>query len=86
MKPIKVRICLGTTCHVMGASESQLLPELLPAEWRDRVEVTGASCLGHCQDRKYGKAPYAEIDGEVVAAATVQTLLAKLEARLRATS
>lgn len=79
---VKVTVCSGTACYVMGGSELLLLEEHIPVRWKDRVEIEGAPCLGLCKDRVVGKAPYAMIDGEVVQAATVPTLLEKIAAKL----
>jgi len=79
MTKLNVRVCLGTTCYVMGASEILGVLESLPAELKDRFEVAGANCLNLCQGGAYGRAPFVMIDDEVLAEATPETL----EARLR---
>lgn len=75
---ISVVICSGTACYVMGASDILLLEEELPASLRDRVEIEGATCLGYCKDPKNGKAPFVRIDGEVMAAATLPKVMARI--------
>jgi NADH:ubiquinone oxidoreductase subunit E len=60
---IKIEICLGTTCHVMGASELIGLEQLLPPELRNDVEVVGNACLDACHNRRYGSAPFVRING-----------------------
>ena len=56
MKKIKVSICTGTTCYVMGASELLLLEELLPEELKDKVEIEGVTCLEKCKSTGIGNA------------------------------
>ena len=58
MAKINVRVCLGTTCYVMGASELLGLLEGLPAELRGRIEVAGSNCLNLCQQGAFGRAPF----------------------------
>ena len=82
MHPIRVKICLGTTCYVMGASELQSLAQQLPEDLKGAVSVEGATCLGHCKDRIYGKAPYAVVDGTVVSGATPEILVECIRKRL----
>jgi NADH:ubiquinone oxidoreductase subunit E len=82
METVHVEICLGTTCYVMGASELQSLASQLPDALRDRVTVTGTTCLELCRDRKYGKAPYARVDGEAIPGATVAGIVARIHERL----
>lgn len=79
---VKIVVCSGTACYVMGGSELLLLDDHIPARWKDKVSIEGASCLGFCKDKKYGKAPYATIDGEVLASATIPQILSIVTAKL----
>lgn len=79
MNTIHVRICLGTTCYVMGASNLQSLAEELPPSLRGRVDVQGAPCLGFCKDRAYGKAPYVCVGDRVIAGATPAVVIQAIE-------
>ncbi|HKL84825.1 MAG TPA: NAD(P)H-dependent oxidoreductase subunit E [Treponemataceae bacterium] len=76
---IKVIICSGTACYVMGASEILLLEESLPEELKSRVEIEGATCLGFCKDSKNGKAPFVLVNGELIAGATLPNVLMKIQ-------
>ena len=78
-KKIKVLICSGTACYVMGASEILLLEENLTTEMRECVEIEGTNCLGFCKDSKNGKAPYVTINGELMAAATLPDVLQRIQ-------
>lgn len=40
-KKISVKVCLGTTCFVMGSSNLQELIDTVPAKYGDKVEVSG---------------------------------------------
>ncbi len=75
---IKVVICSGTACYVMGASDILLLEEELPQALREMVEIEGVTCLGYCKDAKAGKAPFVTIDGEVMASATLPKVMARI--------
>lgn len=82
MDSVKVVICTGTTCYVMGSSELHALAEYLTPEDAARVEITGARCLGCCTNGQYGKAPYVLINGQVVGEANIPTVLTELRAIL----
>jgi len=82
MTKIKIRICVGTTCFIMGASELQDLEHLLPEELVDKVEISGASCLGICRQDNYGKAPFVTVDEEVISHATINTIIEKIYEKL----
>lgn len=75
---IKVVICSGTACYVMGASDILLLEEELPGSLRERVQIEGSTCLGYCKDASRGKAPFVEINGEVMASATLPKVIARI--------
>ena len=81
---IRVVICSGTHCYVMGASDILLLEEHLPADVRARVSIEGATCLGLCKDPKNGRAPYVTVDGELIAHATLPAVLCKIQERVYA--
>ena len=39
-KKVSVKVCLGTTCFVMGSANLQELIELVPKKYGDRVDVS----------------------------------------------
>ncbi len=78
MEKIKVSICTGTACFVMGASELMLLEEELPPELKDKVEVEGITCFEVCKNSSCGKAPFVQINGEIVPEATIPVVLEKI--------
>lgn len=64
MKKIKVEVCLGTTCFVLGSAELAEMEYLLPDELKHRVEVVACPCLEACNNRNYGNAPFVRIDND----------------------
>ncbi len=84
MEKIQVKLCLGTTCFVMGASKLQELDEIVAKKYADSVEVSSCVCLNLCStEGKYSKAPYAKVDDEVVAEATVDKVLEVINRKLK---
>ena len=79
---VKIVVCSGTACYVMGGSELLLLDDHIPAQWKGLVEIEGSPCLGYCKDKKVGRAPYALVNGKVLASATVPMVLEELAAIL----
>ncbi len=77
-RKVRVSICSGTACFVMGASDLLLLEESLPQALRPLVEIDGSTCLGFCRDRAKGKAPFVLIDGVVMSEATLPRLIARI--------
>lgn len=81
-KRIRVVVCGGTACHLLGGTGLQLLSEALPEAARERVEVVGSPCLDLCRCRTGRRPPFVQIDGEEVAAATVDEVLDRVQERL----
>lgn len=83
MSKISVKVCLGTTCFVMGSSNLQELIEMVPAKYGEEVEVLGVPCLGLCSiDWEYSRAPYVKVDNDVVYEATVEKVLSVIDKKL----
>ena len=83
-KKISVKVCLGTTCFVMGSANLQELIELVPKKYGNSVDVSGVPCLGLCSiDWEFSKAPYVKVDDEVIKEATVEKVLAAIESKLK---
>ena len=83
MSKIKIEICAGTTCFVMGGSSLQDLADLLVEKYGDKVEVKASPCLGMCsQNSEYSAAPYVRVAGEIVSSATVEKVIAEVEKHL----
>lgn len=78
-----VRVCVGTTCYVMGGANLQELNELIPKKYGDKVEVLGSNCLGLCSiNWEYSRAPYVKVNEKVVSEATVEKVLAEIDKQL----
>ncbi len=83
MEKSSVRVCLGTTCFVMGSANLQELMEVVPKKYGDKVEVSGVPCLGLCAtDWEFSKAPYVKVNNDVVKEATVEKVIAAIDAKL----
>ena len=83
MAKVNVKVCLGTTCFVMGSSNLQELLDLVPRKYGDKVDVAGSPCLGLCSiDWEFSKAPYVKVNDEVIKEATVEKVLAAIDKEL----
>ena len=87
MTKISVKVCLGTTCFVMGGSNLQELNNIIPRKYGDKVEVTGSNCVGLCSiNWEYSKAPYVNMDDDVITEATVEKVIEAIDRRLHNTN
>lgn len=73
MKNIRVSICTGTACFVMGASEIMMLEDSIPEDLQGRMnlEIEGVSCLGKCTNHNRQKAPFVLINDNLLENATL---------------
>lgn len=60
MKKVVVEVCLGTSCHLLGAQDLMTYLERTPKEWKEWLEVRGSTCLHNC-----GKGPNVKINDVV---------------------
>ncbi|MBR1460056.1 NAD(P)H-dependent oxidoreductase subunit E [bacterium] len=84
MAKVNVKVCLGTTCFVMGSSNLQELIALVPKKYGKDVHVAGTPCLGLCSiDWEFSKAPYVKVNDEIIKEATVEKVLAAIDKELK---
>jgi len=83
MNQVEVKICLGTSCFVMGSGHLQALMEIVPEKYGDSVKVSGSPCLSLCTiDWEYSRAPYVTVNEDIVFEATVEKVLEAIEKNL----
>lgn len=75
MNFLKVEICFGTTCHILGGGDLLDIEEKLTDDVAPFVDISGISCLGFCTEQNFGKAPFVRIDDEVIGDMTEQKLI-----------
>jgi NADH:ubiquinone oxidoreductase subunit E len=79
MEKVRVKICTGTTCFIMGAAHLQRLDEVLIGPLRQAVEVEGCRCLGFCHDKSYGVPPFVMVEDERISAATIDSVITSVK-------
>ena len=83
MEKISVKVCLGTTCFVMGSANLQELIDIVPQKYGDKVDVSGVPCLGLCSaDWEFSKAPYVKVDDEIISEATGEKVIDAIDKKL----
>lgn len=79
MDKVKIEICCGTACYLLGAVQLMNLEENLPEELRSRVEFEAKGCLGMCNDDRLGGAPYVRFNGtDTMSGATPDKVIARI--------
>ena len=83
MDKVSVKVCMGTTCFVMGGANLQELINIIPRKYGDKVEVEASPCLGMCSvNWQYSKAPYVKIDEDIIMEATVEKVMNAIDTKL----
>lgn len=77
MNTVRVEICRGTSCHMMGSQELVEAVEALPAKRRTQIDVCTLDCLKNCR-----QGPNVRIDDVVFSGMTSERLLTILEEKL----
>lgn len=83
MEKLTVKICMGTTCFVMGASELDDLRDIISERFGDCVDVQAVPCLDLCSSSTEAQAPYVMVDDETVNKATIENVLQTIERKLK---
>lgn len=78
-KKIKVIICAGTACYVMGVSDIFMIEDNLPENLKGKIEVDGSTCLEYCKTEKYGKPPFVTVNGELISDASMASVIEKIQ-------
>ena len=66
MEKVKVEICCGTACSLLGAEKLMNIEDALPEECRGKVEIEARTCLDLCERENLGGAPYVLFNGEEI--------------------
>lgn len=82
MEKVKLEICCGTACYMLGAKKLLEIEENMPEDWRGRVEVIALPCLNLCTDENLAGAPFVRVNGQVLGKATVDTVTEAVRAEL----
>ena len=85
MEKIKVRICVGTSCFVMGSAQIQSIEFNAPADIADHIEIIEERCMGLCKDvaTKYNRGPFVFVNDELIEEASYEKVIAKIREKIK---
>jgi NADH:ubiquinone oxidoreductase subunit E len=79
MNKIKIEICYGTACYLLGAAKMLSIEEMIPDDCRDKVEIEAKTCLGLCERDDIGGAPYVRLNGtEIISKAEPELVIERI--------
>ncbi len=83
MDRIRLEICTGTTCYVLGAASLLELKEHLDEDIVQRVDIVGSNCMDLCKDGQYGQAPFVRVNDTLVSEATVVKVVEEIRRQVK---
>jgi NADH-quinone oxidoreductase subunit G len=77
---VRIRVCLGTSCHLRGAQKvlTGLLGHIIEQGLENAVDVRASFCHEECAN-----GPTVDMDGEILLHSTLESVLAALDRHLR---
>lgn len=66
---VRVEICQGTSCHLLGSRELVQAVERLPADLQERFSLCLVDCLGNCRQGpsiRIGEVTYSGVTPEIL--------------------
>ena len=80
MEKVKIKICCGTSCFVMGAAQIQVLEFAPPADIADKIEIEEARCMNYCRNTtaKYNRGPFVLVNDDVIEEANFEKVVNKV--------
>lgn len=75
---IRITVCCGTTCHLMGSSEILIYKKDIEEKFHNRVVIYGSPCLGNCKEYAAASAPFVKVGQEIICQASVEKLVTYL--------
>lgn len=70
MKKLRVEVCIGTSCYLLGAQDLIDAIEEMPDSEKEMIDLVGATCLKSC-----GKGPNVRINGITIPNVTPEHLI-----------
>lgn len=75
---IRITVCCGTTCHLMGSSEILIYKDEIEEKYKGKVAIYGSPCLGNCKDFAAARAPFVLIGDELICQANKEKIITYL--------
>ncbi|RCW54653.1 MULTISPECIES: (2Fe-2S) ferredoxin domain-containing protein [Halanaerobium] len=78
---VKVEICVGSHCSLVGALNILDTLEELQEEYPEQIEINRVECLDMCGDIK--NAPVVKVDDDLITSAQTQMVISKVMERIK---
>ena len=78
---VKVKICVGSHCSLVGALNILDTLEELKEEYPEQIQIKRVECMDRCGDIK--NAPVVKVDDELITSAQTQMVISKVMERIK---
>ena len=78
---VKVEICVGSHCSLVGALNILETLEELQQEYPEQLEIKRVECMDRCGDIK--NAPVVRVDDDLITSAQTQMVISKVMERIK---
>ena len=73
MAAVKLEICMGTMCYMMGGADLRAVVEAFPDDIRQHIEISYSPCLNMCD--KMQEPPYIKLNDRIISRVSKAGLL-----------
>ena len=78
---VKVEICAGSHCSLVGALNILETLEELQEKYPEQIKIKKHECMDMCENIK--NVPVVKVDGEVITSAQTQKVISKIMERIK---
>jgi NADH:ubiquinone oxidoreductase subunit E len=78
---VKVEICVGSHCSLVGALNILDTLEELQSEYPEQIKIERVECMDRCEDIK--NAPVVKVDDDLITSAQTQMVISKVMERIK---
>jgi len=82
-KVVRVRICVGTSCYLLGGASLLELEHSLPEEVKNLIEIEVCPCLGLCKDALQGRPPFVIVGEKLIVEADMSKVIEEIVRQIR---
>jgi NADH:ubiquinone oxidoreductase subunit E len=78
---VKVEICAGSHCSLVGGLNILETLEELQEEYPEQIQIERVECMDRCEDIK--NAPVVKVDDDLITTAQTQIVISKVMERIK---
>lgn len=81
MEKLKLKLCAGTMCYVMGGAQLMGIVDSLSEEEKGQIDITFSPCLQRCDNQS--TPPFVELNGRILEGISKEKLIQIIKEELK---